>query len=117
MRLSLNSDLPELENLLAEYEDDDVISNIEVINFSQLADTYMERVESSYLAENKGLFTKAVDDVSQALQKMAIAIEKNKASQEDRDNANRAVQFQIAQIIVNYNRTIGKEKFKTGYIK
>ncbi|ATW34519.1 MULTISPECIES: hypothetical protein [Candidatus Williamhamiltonella] len=117
MRLSLKSDSKKLQNKLFEYERDEQISNIEVLEMTQLADESMDKVEAKYLTESKDIIQKSVDDISQALQKMAIAIEKNKPSQEDSDNLNEAIQFQLAQLIVNYNRTVGKVKFKTGFLK
>ncbi|MEG3127236.1 hypothetical protein SC171_03375 [Pantoea cypripedii] len=117
MRLNLKSDVPALQDKLSEYESDETISNIEVLELSKLADEYLAKVEADYLKLDKEVLQGCVDDISQALQKMAIAIEKNKPSQEDSDNLNTAVQFQLAQLIVNYNRTVGKVKFKSGFLK
>lgn len=117
MRLNLKSDVPALQDKLSEYESDEAISNIEVLELSKLADEYLAKVEADYLKLDKEVLQGCVDDISQALQKMAIAIEKNKPSQEDSDNLNTAVQFQLAQLIVNYNRTVGKVKFKSGFLK
>lgn len=116
MRLNLTSDSKKLQDKLSEYEKDEQISNIEVLELSKLADESMDKIEVDYLIQNKGIIQKSVDDISQALQKMAIAIEKNKPSQEDSDNLNEAIQFQLAQLIVNYNRTVGKVKFKSGFL-
>lgn len=116
MRLSLNTDSKKLQNKLFEYEQDEQISNIEVLELSKLADEFMDKVDASYLTENKDIIQKSVDDISQALQKMAIAIGKNKPSQEDSDTLNEAIQFQLAQLIVNYNRTVGKIQFKSGFL-
>lgn len=117
MRLSLKSDLKKLQDKLSEYEQDEQISNIEVLDMSKLADECLDNVKAEYLTQSKDIIQKSVDDISQALQKMAIAIEKNKPSQEDSDKLNEAIQFQLAQLIVNYNRTVGKIKFKTGFLK
>ena len=116
MRLSLKSDVEVLQEKLSEYESDEAISNIEVLDLSKLADEYLAKVHAEYLTLDKEVLQGCVDDISQALQKMAIAIEKNKPSQEDSDNLNIAVQFQLAQLIVNYNRTVGKLKFKSGFL-
>lgn len=117
MRLSLKSDVQALQDKLSEYESDETISNIEVLELSKQADEYLAKVAAEYLTLDKEVLQGCVDDISQALQKMAIAIEKNKPSQEDSDNLNTAVQFQLAQLIVNYNRTVGKVKFKSGFLK
>jgi len=117
MRLKLESDSKKLQDILSEYEKDEQISNIEVLDLSKLADESMGEIEADYLTQNKAIVQKSVDDISQALQKMAIAVEKNKPSQEDSDKLNEAIQFQLAQLIVNYNRTVGKVKFKTGFLK
>ncbi|ERK17594.1 hypothetical protein L579_3474 [Pantoea sp. AS-PWVM4] len=116
MRLSLKSDVPALQGKLAEYEKDETITNIEVLELSKLADDYMAKVQAEYLNLDKDVFQVCIDDISQAMQKMAIEIEKNKPSQEDSDNLNAAIQFQLAQLVINYNRTVGKVKFKSGFL-
>ncbi|MFT4271731.1 MAG: hypothetical protein QM578_12025 [Pantoea sp.] len=116
MRLSLKSDVPALQGKLAEYEKDETITNIEVLELSKLADAYMAKVQAEYLNLDKDVFQVCIDDISQAMQKMAIEMEKNKPSQEDSDNLNAAIQFQLAQLVINYNRTVGKVKFKSGFL-
>ena len=116
MRLSLKTDVPALQDKLAEYEKDETISNIEVLELSKISDDYMAKVQAEYLTLDKEVFQACIDDISQALQKMAIEIEKNKPSQDDSDNLNTAIQFQLAQLVVNYNRTVGKVKFKSGFL-
>lgn len=115
MRLLLKSDLKNLQDKLSEYEQDNQISNIEVINFSKLADSFFDNIKDEHFIQSKEIIQTSVDDISQALQKMAIAIEKKKSSQAERDAINEATQFQLAQLIVNYNRTVGKLKFKSGF--
>lgn len=115
--LSLRTDSQVLQEKLIEYETDQLINNIEVLEMSKLADDLMEQIQSPYLTEDKQTLQRAVDEVSQALQKMAIAIGKNNPPQADIDNLNEAIQFQIAQIVVNYNRTVGKPKFISGFTK
>lgn len=117
MRLTLKADSTSLQTKLSEYESDELITNAEILELTKLADESFDKISAEYLVENKGIIQKAVDDISQQLQKMAIAIEKNKPSQEDSDLLNEAVQFQLAQLIVNYNRTVGKVKFKSGFLK
>ncbi|QGR06746.1 hypothetical protein CTZ24_10115 [Pantoea phytobeneficialis] len=105
-----------MQGKLAEYEKDETITNIEVLELSKLADDYMAKVQAEYLNLDKDVFQVCIDDISQAMQKMAIEIEKNKPSQEDSDNLNAAIQFQLAQLVINYNRTVGKVKFKSGFL-
>lgn len=117
MRLKLTSDLDVVQKKISEYSSDDEISNLEVINLTNLADEQLDAINVDIFNDSKKSLQKAVDDVCQALQKMAIATEKNKPSQEDCDKLNMAVQLQLTQIILNYNRTIGKVKFKTGFLE
>lgn len=117
MRLTLKSDIQSVQDKLSEYERDDVITNIEILELSKLADESLSKVTVDYLAEYQASIQKSVDDISQALQKLAIAVEKNKPPQEDSDHLNEAIQLQLAQLVVNYNRTVGKVKFKSGFLK
>lgn len=112
MKLKLTSELPSVQKKISEYSHDDVISNIEIIELSKLADEHFKSMQLSNLDEYKEVIQNSVDDISQALQKMAVAVGKNKPTQGDFDKLNEAVQFQLLQVIINYNRTIGRKKFK-----
>ncbi|NIF22952.1 hypothetical protein [Candidatus Pantoea multigeneris] len=109
MKLKLATNYAELSEKLDAIAKDDRVDNQEVISFAVEADKLANGLEITYKDQN--LLTslqKGVDDLSDQLQKIGIAVLKNKLSAEEKERVDKLVQFQLAQLIVNYNRVLGK---------
>lgn len=108
MKLKLFTNYPELGEKLDAIAKDNRVDNQEVISFSHEADKLASGLQLTYSQNLLTSFQKGVDDLSDQLQKIGIAVLKNKLSAEEKERVDKLVQFQLAQLIVNYNRVLGK---------